>query len=334
MKKILLITGATGFTGRYLVEEALKHDYMPVVFARPTSDTLAFEKNGIEVFKHEAGDISQVISALKTVKEKYGIPQLIIHNAGAVKAYEKEVYFEVNTSNTATFIDAIKESDMLPQMFIYTSSIAALGPGDPQSMKPIDENKKARPVTYYGKSKLAAEKLIRNDHKLPWVIIRPTAVYGAGDTDGLLLYKSIKSGFELYPASKKQRLSFIHAADLARAYFLIAEKSPLREVYNLSDGKNYDAAEFNAFLREALGKKTFKAVVPLLLLKLAAAFNSFKNKRKHRLTIFTFDKVNELKAPNWAVDNAKLSALGFEASRDLRTEVREIAKWYEDNGWL
>jgi UDP-glucose 4-epimerase len=334
MSKTVILTGATGFTGRYITEEGISRGYKIIVLSRPSSDIFAFKKNNIPVYTVDTANPEKLTEVLRTIKAEHGIPEIIIHNAGLTKAFEKEKYFEVNTSFTASFIDAIKEAEIIPEKFIYTSSLAAAGPGDEKTMQAIKEDKFPEPVTAYGKSKLAAEKIIRGDHIIPWVILRPTAVYGPEDKDGLLLYKTISKGFEFYTSRKKQYISFIYARDFASACFTIAEKGEIKNIYNISDGKNITVKEFNGLIKKELKRKTIKIYLPPAVLSLAAAISERAGKRKGRLTIFNIDKVNELKALNWKTDNGKLENLGFIPGTGLETGITQTAKWYKENGWL
>jgi len=63
--------------------------------------------------------------------------QFIIHNAGITKAARKEDYFRVNFINTQNFIQAMIQTDMIPEKFIYMSSLAAYGPGEPETLNPV-----------------------------------------------------------------------------------------------------------------------------------------------------------------------------------------------------
>ena len=78
------------------------------------------------------------------------------------------------------------------------------------------------PVTMYGRSKHAAEQVVRQSH-LPWVIARPPAVYGPRDRDNFLqVFKLVRSGFA--PGLRRRhrrKLSLVYAPDLARALELI-----------------------------------------------------------------------------------------------------------------
>ena len=77
------------------------------------------------------------------------------------------------------------------------------------------------PVTMYGRSKLAAEQVVRQSH-LPWVIARPPAVYGPRDSDNFLqVFKLVRSGFAPVFGDGSQELSMVYAPDLARSLELI-----------------------------------------------------------------------------------------------------------------
>ena len=73
----------------------------------------------------------------------------------------------------------------------------------------------------YGRSKNAAEQVVRQSH-LPWVIARPPAVYGPRDSDNFLqVFKLVRSGFAPVFGDGSQELSMVYAPDLARSLELI-----------------------------------------------------------------------------------------------------------------
>ena len=81
---------------------------------------------------------------------------------------------------------------MMPDQFFLMSSLSALGPGDEINLKPIKIDDWPTPNTSYGKSKLKAENYLKSFDDFPYIIIRPTGVYGPRDKDYLLMFKTIK----------------------------------------------------------------------------------------------------------------------------------------------
>ena len=333
--KTLILTGATGFTGRFLVEEALKRNYKVITLVRKSSNLNFLNNRNIDIITADLSNKESLTQGLKKLKNKIGPPDLIIHNAGLTKALRQKDYIANNEGTTRNLISALKESALIPKKFIYTSSLAALGPGNATTLTPITENTPPKPITFYGKSKLQAETLITNIPDFPWIIIRPTAVYGPGDGDGLTLYKSIKIGIEAAVAKTTQHLSFIYVADMAKAYFEIAEKSASKEAYNLSDGNFYTQSQLNAYIKAAMGKKGIKININPAFLKILAFGAELRSLITGKISILTRNKVNELQEINWKVDATKIKEkIGFHAETDLESGIHKTFKWYKIHGWI
>jgi len=333
--KTLLITGATGFTGHFIVDEAIAQNYKVIAAIRKNSRTEFLINRKVEIIQLTINDKKLLSEELKSLKKKFGIPQLIIHNAGLTQALHKENYIETNAKNTENLIENLLENQMLPEKFIFTSSIAAAGPGNKSTMEFITENKVENPVTYYGKSKLMAEKIIKKYNALPWIIVRPTAIYGPGDKNSLLIYKSIKRGLEFFAINRSQKLTFVYVEDFAKAILQVANSNKIRETYNLSDGKVYAVSEFNSLIKCTLESKTVKIAFPKIILKCIALFSEIFSKVSGNISILSRDKLNELTATNWKCDSSKIQQeIGFNAITDLKSGISKTAKWYKENGWI
>lgn len=333
--KTLIITGATGFTGRYLIEAALEHSYKIVALVRSSSNTSLLKKYNIEFRILDFENTDLLTQNLIDLKKQIGNLDLFIHNIGITKARKREDYIAGNTNITISLVKAIIASDISPKKFIYTSSLAAIGPGDSISLDSIDEEAPYKPVTYYGKSKQLAEEYIRKKIDFPWLIMRPTAVYGPGDGDTLSLFKGIKMGFEMHATKAEQQLTFIYVEDMANAYFHVAEKSPLHEIYNLSDGNFYSAGKLNEYIKKAMRKKTIKLRISPWLLKVIASIVDLLNFFSDKVSILNRNKVNELTEINWKADSSKIqNKIGFRAATKLRNGITKTYNWYIDNGWI
>ena len=332
--KSLILTGATGFTGRFLVKEALKRNYKITALVRASSNTDFLRENGISILVVDFSDKEALSKILNELKNKIGKPSLIIHNAGVTKALRKSEYELNNTVFTENFVEALRRADFIPERFIYTSSIAALGPGNPETLKPIAEEGDYHPVTYYGKSKKSTELYLKTKSDFPWIIIRPTAVYGPGDGDTLKLFKSIKNGFEISITKNVQHLSFIYVEDMAKAYFEVAGNSQFNEIYNLSDGNFYTQKQLSNYIEKAMNKKPVKLTISPFLLKTVAVISELGNRVSGKVSILTRDKVNELIKTNWKTDSSKIQSLGFHAETNLETGIYKTYNWYKEHGWI
>ncbi len=332
MKKVL-ITGASGFIGSSLVEEGLRSGYEIVAGIRKSSSKKYLADERIKFIELDFTSREKLEEQLANFSNKHGKFEYVIHNAGITKAKKTQDYFTVNFQYTKNLVDALISSNNTPGKFVYMSSLAAYGPGLTQ--EPIRQSDKPNPVTSYGKSKLESENYLRSLNGFPYIIIRPTAVYGPRDKDIFILIKMLNSNFEAYLGFGKQVLSFVHVKDLVRAIFLTLESPHKQKEYFVSDGNIYDSKMFNATAKKYLQKKTIAVTIPTSILKpiaftvemVAALFGTIATINRERL--------KEFEARNWSIDSTPLqNEIGFKAEHNLESGLKETIEWYKANGWL
>ncbi len=331
----VLITGASGFIGSFLVEEGLKRDYPVYAGIRRTSSREYLKDTRIHFLEMDFSSVDKIAVILEACKIQGITFQYIIHNAGITKARIKEDYFRVNAQNTQNFIQALAQAGMVPEKFIYMSSLAAYGPGDPATMRPVMLSDTPNPIELYGKSKLQAEKYIRSLDSFPWLIMRPTGVYGPREKDYYVFFKTMSRGLEPRIGSRQQILTFIYIKDLVRLIF-DALKSPIvRRSYFISDGKEYDTKTFAAITKKILQKRTLKITVPSGIVKqLAFGLEKLFGLWGTMPTLNT-DKYNVLNSSNWRCETEPLLRdFGFIAGYDLENGIRETIDWYKTEHWL
>lgn len=327
----ILITGATGFIGNFLVNEALRRGYDVYVAVRATSKTEHFSKKRVRIIEI---DFSNAVSLHHLI---YSLPRFdfIIHNAGILKSLDKDKYFEINYRNTKRFVTALIQQNKEPEKFIYISSIAAFGPGDKNSINPLLLTSIPNPVTSYGKSKLAAEKYIIEESQIPYIIIRPTAVYGPGEKDLFESIKLINKGIDFQVGTGNQRLTFVYVKDLARIVFDAIGSPLINRAYFITDGNLYNSKDLGRYAACRLKKRIMHIAVPIKLAKAIATMNELISKFSKKAPILNVEKVNELSACNWNCDIGTLNSdFNFKAEYNLRRGLNETIDWYKKEGWL
>lgn len=327
MKERVLITGASGFVGYHLIEEALNNN-LEVFAAVRKSSNIAHLKNLNITFTYP--DFNNV-NALKQeiIANDY---QYIIHAAGVTRAKNKAAYNAINVNYTINLAAAAATAPGFKKL-VFMSSLAALGPLKTLTGI-INDDDAPHPVTAYGESKLLAEQTLRTIHHLKYTILRPTAVYGPRDTGIYLAFKQFAKGIEPYIGTGKQKLSFIYVKDLAAAS-VKALYAGEQKAYNLSDGNFYDRFELADITKSVLGVKTFKFHLSVKFVKFIATVSEFIGSLRNQTPILNTEKLNELTAVNWFcnIDNARHD-LGFYPSYNLEAGVTETISWYKANNWL
>jgi nucleoside-diphosphate-sugar epimerase len=333
--KNVLITGASGFIGSFLAEEGLKRGFTVYAGIRRTSPKKYLTDPRIRFAEFDFSSKEKIAATLLEFKANGIIFDYIVHNAGITKSGKKEAYFRVNAGNTRNFIEAIRETGLVPEKFIFISSLAAYGPGNPVTLAPVMLGDTPKPIEIYGRSKLEAEKFITSLADFPWIILRPTGVYGPREKDYFVFFQTMNRGMETYIGSSKQILTFIYVKDLVRVVFDALVSPVLRKAYFVSDGKDYTTEEFAAITKKILGKKTVRLTVPSGLVKgLAWGLEKVCGLWGSIPTLNT-DKYNVLSSVNWRCEVKPLQDdFSFRAEYDLEKGVEDAIAWYKANGWL
>ena len=328
MKKRVLITGASGFVGYHLIEEALHNNLDVYAAVRKSSDISHLKEFNIQYTYLDFGDI---ISLKKDLKEKQY--DYIIHAAAATRARSQSEYNLINAEYTFNLAAAAQAADINLKGFVFISSLAAVGPLDNLNGT-ITEDTLPQPITGYGKSKILAEEQLKSIGTLNYTILRPTAVYGPRDTGIYLFFKQLKNGIEPYIGHAEQKLSFIYVKDLAKAT-IKALYSCNQQTYNLSDGNFYSKYELGTIAKNVLNLKTVKFHLPVNFVKIIASLAEKVSYLNNKAAILNNDKLKELTAVNWtcSIEKAKYD-LGYYPLFNLDNGLAETLNWYKKNKWL
>ncbi|MCX6267293.1 MAG: NAD(P)-dependent oxidoreductase [Bacteroidetes bacterium] len=331
----ILITGASGFIGSFLVEEGLKQNFEVYAGVRKSSSHGYLQDKRIHFLEFDFSTREKVLATLEECKRNNLRFQYIVHNAGLTKAQKKEDFYNVNCRNTIHFIEALIESDMVPEKFLFISSLAAYGPGDPHSGEPVRNIHEPKPIELYGKSKLEAERYITSLKNFPWLIVRPTGVYGPKEKDYFVFFQTINRGMEPYIGFRKQVLTFIYVRDLVRLIYLALASAHVNKAWFVSDGNEYPSELFAAITKKALGKKTIRFTVPLFVVKAIATIGERVAGLWGAIPTLNTDKYNVLSSTNWRCEVEPLERdFGFKAEYDLEKGVHETLEWYKKEKWL
>ncbi|OKS86782.1 NAD-dependent epimerase/dehydratase family protein [Mucilaginibacter polytrichastri] len=326
MNERVLITGASGFVGYHLIEEALSQNLEVFVAVRKSSKTDHLKDFNIKLTYPKFSDIAALTAEIKANQYDY-----IIHAAGVTKAKSQKQYNHINATYTANLAKAAVAADV--KKFVFMSSLAAGGPLTTLNGI-ISESDEPHPVTQYGRSKLLAEKELKNIPGLNYTILRPTAVFGPRERDIFIVIKQIVKGFELYIGKAEQKLSFIYVKDLAVAT-LKAIHGGNKKTYNIADGNFYTKYEMANIIKDILQLNTIKFHLPVTFVKLVASITEKISYLSSNTPALNLDKLNELLGTNWACSiEAAKQELGFYPRYNLDKGLEETIKWYKEHKWL
>lgn len=335
MKKII-ITGASGFIGSFLVEKALGAGFQTWAGVRKSSNLEYLQDNNILFIDLDFGNKPKLVQQLRDFKQTFGSIDYLIHNAGLTKCLDPKDFDRVNYQYTVNLVEALQEADCVPQKFVLMSSLSAFGVGDEKGHTPIRLTDSPRPNTVYGMSKLKAEQYLQSTTNFPYIILRPTGVYGPREKDYFLMLKTVKSGLDIGAGFKSQHLTFIYVKDLVDAAFLALESTLVNRSYFVADGDVHTDKAYTALVKKVLGKKHVLSLkIPLWLLRLVSITAESISKLTGKPSTLNRDKYKIMKQRNWACDIQPLiDDLHFAPQYNLERGLTESANWYKENGWL
>ncbi len=333
-KKKILVVGAGGFAGGFLVEEGLNRGYEVWAGVRASTSRKYLTDPRIKFLELDFDDYDKLKEALSKAPVE-GRWDWIVYNLGATKCLSFSDFSKINYEYLRLFTDALNATDKVPGKLLYMSSLSALGPGDEKEYTPFTEKMIPHPNTRYGASKLKAEMHLAMSG-IPYIIFRATGIYGPRDKDYFLMFEAIKKGVDFSVGYKKQLLSFIYVEDLARAVYDALEKAPVGETYNVAEPRTYTQKEFRDIASKAVGKKHVVGIaMPLWGVKIVSAIAEKWGVARMKPSTLNRDKFNIMKQRNWAVDITKArESFGFSPKVDLREGVEKAVAWYKKEGWL
>ena len=329
----ILITGASGFIGSFIVEEALKRSFETWAAVRKSSSKAYLQDERINFIELNLSSKEQLVEQLKGKGFDY-----VVHAAGVTKCLNKQDFSRINTLGTKNLVDALMEVGMPLKRLVFISSLSIFGAiKEQQPYEEIRETDTPQPNTAYGKSKLEAEKYLESlGTRVPYIILRPTGVYGPREKDYFIMAKSIKGHSDFAVGYKRQDITFVYVQDVVQAVFLALEKGENGRKYFLSDGQVYQSTTFSDLIHEELGRPWWiRITAPVWVLRIVTFFGEYVGRMTGKVTALNNDKYNILKQRNWRCDiQPAIDELGYQPKYDLKRGVKETIKWYKDNGWL
>ncbi len=331
----ILITGASGFIGSFIVEEALRQGFETWAAVRKSSSRAYLKDERIHFIELDLSSEARLTEQLRDHQFDY-----VVHAAGVTKCSDSIEFFHINTDGTKHLVNALLALKMPLRRFVYISSLSVMGAvREQQPYTEICESDEPKPNTYYGLSKQEAEHWLDSSvgpTRLPYVILRPTGVYGPRERDYFMMAKSIKSHVDFAVGFKRQDITFVYVTDVVQAVFLALEKGQAGRRYFLSDGEVYQSSTFSNLIRQELGNPWWiRITAPLWVLRIVTFFGEWIGRTTGKVTALNNDKYRIMRQRNWRCDILPArQELGYEPQVKLAEGVKRSIQWYKENKWL
>jgi nucleoside-diphosphate-sugar epimerase len=304
MSRTVALTGATGFIGSTLATVLHRSGWEVRALVRP--GTTARHLTDLRIAR-----VTGTLEDVESLRSLVAGADAVVHCAGAVRGATQSDFRRVNVTGVER-LAAAAGLQTPPPYFLLISSLAAR---EPQ-------------LSAYAASKRDGERALQDKAgSMPWVILRPPAVYGPGDREMLPLFRWMMHGIALVAGARRARFSLLYVDDLATAVTrLLEQRDTQGATFELHDGHpdGYSWDDIVSTVRELRGSHVIRVRVPVQLLRLVAAINAGTARLFKRSPMLTPGKVRELSHPDWVSNNQAIHrATGWQPSVLLEEGLRK-----------
>jgi len=331
----VLVTGASGFIGGHLVRRLTERGCRVSCLVRASSRVDDLKLAGARLITCDIADRAGIARAIASSNAR-----VVFHLAGLVRAMGPDDFMRVNAGGVEAVAQACTDQPDRPVLVLVSSLSAAGHSGG----KPAIESDPAAPVSDYGRSKLAGERVVMAyADALPITVVRPCIVFGAGDRGMFEVFKPIaRSGLHVVGGSGDSRFSLVAVADLVECLVLAAEQGERLAPGIAGRGIYFAAAEDLSYIELgmaialALGRPRPRILrLPDWSMRTIGTFGDVVSRIRGRPGWVGRDKIRDVLAGSWTCSSAKArQQLGWSPAAPLADRLSETAHWYRDAHWL
>ena len=324
----VLVTGASGFTGGYMVDNLLEHGHQVRAFVRPDSDVSRLKGRGVDIYSGDLRYKADLAEAMRNM-------DVVYHIAALYRAANQpdQAYWDVNVTGTENVLAAAIEMGV--KRVLHCSTCGVHGHIE---KPPADENAPLVPGDIYQETKLEGEKVAMYYHRergLPVTICRPVGIYGPGDTRMLKMYRMIYQGKFIMFGSGNVLYHLSYVTDIVEGFRLAAESPRAAgETYIIAGDGWFTLNDFAATVAEALRVPAPRRHFPVwpvyaagwLCEKICVPLRVQPPIFRRRVDLFVKDRAFD-------ISKAK-QELGFRPQVGTTEGIRRTAQWYLEKGML
>ncbi len=323
---IAVVTGASGFIGRNLVQRLLSRGAEVRCLVRAEGGTAPLGTSAFPV-RYDSQDSLDRCRAFDEA-------DVVFHLGGATRATSQERFERANVAPTRMLLKAITER-RAGARFIYVSSQSAAGPAAPGVA--VKESDTPAPVENYGRSKLAAERVVEEfSDRVATTIVRPSAIYGPWDRGFYALYRLASLGWLIYPGVMRHEISLLHVEDLVDGMISAGlARQAIGRTYFLTSRESITWGALGEHIAAAMGRKPRSVNLSAGVVQAASVVGEWLGRMTGTTPMLVRSRAALAAQPRWVCSGALAAAeIGFDPSRSLPEAIRETYLWYVRAGWL
>lgn len=321
---LVALTGGTGFVGSHVADALRGAGFRVRALVRRPSEKSWLTGTDVEVAKGDVRDPGSLPAFLAGASA-------IVHAAGKTSAKNETEYMASNAAGTQN-VAAAARAHAPGAHFVLVSSQAAGGPSSGSS--PVCAGDPPRPVSSYGRSKLAAEEAVKRSGVL-YTILRPCAVYGPRETAIRDLFVAASRGLVPVLALGRPRIHLVYGPDVGAAVVGALRRGPRQETFYAAHPEVLDYGTIAEVLAELPSRRPVRLPIPAGMIRAAGHIVGAFSWLGKGPPVFNAEKADEMLQECWLCDVADSQvALGEPFKTDFRTGARLTWEWYLGRGWL
>lgn len=324
-KFLVALTGGTGFVGSQIADALLASGYRVRALVRRPEDPGWLAAMDVEIVKGDVRDADSLDALVNGAA-------VVVHAAGKTSARTEADYMAANAGGTANVAAATRRLAGDAHV-ILVSSLSAAGPS--RDGIPVKATAPGRPVSSYGRSKLAGEEELRRICGFPFTILRPCAVYGPRETAIRDLFVAASKGVVPVLAGGTPRIQLVYALDVAAAVVGALRRGGRGETFFVAHPEILTYGSIARTLASLPPKKPLLLPVPAPLIRLLGLVVGAATSFSKGAPVFNAEKADEMLEEAWICDvSGSEAALGHPFTTDFVTGARKTWEWYLEKGWI